>query len=544
MKKCSYLAKLFLLCLSVGVLAAQEPLDMSKLMVQPTDTWPMYNGDYSGRRFSSLTSINTNTVKSLSLAWTYKMEQGSGGASRFGSRISATPLQINGVLYFTVPNHVWAVDARTGRQIWDYTWQSKGGFVLGQRGASVYNGTLYFETSDCNLVALSIRDGKEKWHVPIADLDLMYYGSTPPTVIHNHVMVGISGDDLDTPGYIEAHDPETGKLQWRWYAHPNPGEPEAKSWPNEDAMFHGGGTTWVPGTYDPELNLYFVGTGNAQPVINGSGRPGANLYTACIVAINPDTGKLAWYFQPNPHDTHDWDAVQTPVLFDGVINGKKRKLLAQASRNGWFFVLDRATGKAILSKPFAHQNWASGVDEKGQPIPNEAQMPKRNGALVSPDQGGAANWPPPSFSPMTGLFYVNASDAYSIYYVYDNSAKPEGWAGNDRGGYGKEILRAIDYKTGNVKWEHEWPSFGIKSGVLTTAGNLLFVGDPSNNIIAFNSTTGAILWHAGLQSPVTNAPITYTLDGTQYVLVAGGDSLYAFALQSQTSTRASATGPK
>jgi alcohol dehydrogenase (cytochrome c) len=289
--------------------------------------------------------------------------------------------------------------------------------------------------------------------------------------------------------------------------------------------------TWVPGTYDPELNLYYFGTGNAQPVINGKARPGANLYTACIIALNPDTGKLVWYFQPNPHDTHDWDAVQTPVLFDGVINGQKRKLVAQASRDGWFFVLDRTNGKALVSVPFAKQNWASGVDAKGQPIPNEAKVTVGNGILVAPNQGGAANWPPPSFDPMTGLFYVNATDAYSIYYVFDDTAKPEGWAGNDRGGWSQEVLRAIDYKTGKIRWNHTWPSTGGRSGVLTTAGGLVFVGDPSTNIVALNAATGAILWHAPLAASVTNGPMTYELSGQQYLVFAAGDTLHAFTLK-------------
>jgi alcohol dehydrogenase (cytochrome c) len=242
---------------------------------------------------------------------------------------------------------------------------------------------------------------------------------------------------------------------------------------------------------------------------------------------------MAWYFQPNPHDSHDWDAVQTPVLFDGEIKGQKRKLLAQASRNGWFFVLDRTNGKAIVSIPFAKQNWASHVDAKGQPVPDPEKMAKVNGVLTAPNQGGAANWPPPSFDPMTGLFYINAIDAYSIYYVFDNSAKPEGWAGNDRGGWSQETLKAIDYKTGAVRWSHKWPASGGRSGVLTTAGGLLFAGDPSSNFVALNAATGAILWHAGLTSSVGNGPMTYELDGQQYVVVAAGDTLYAFTVWAQ-----------
>jgi acido-empty-quinoprotein group A len=513
------------------VLFGQGALDPAKLLQQPTDTWPTYNGDYSGRRFSPLTKINDSNVKSLSLAWTYRVVVASAasGGGFGGTRIAATPLEVNGVLYFTVPNHVWAIDARTGQELWHYDWQTKGGNTIGNRGAAISGTTLYFETPDCNLVALNIADGKERWSTGICNMDLMNYGTVAPVIIKNHVMVGVSGDDLDIPGYVESHDPETGALQWRWYTHPNPGDPEAATWPNEEAMMHGGGMTWVPGTYDPDLNLYYFGTGNAQPVINGRARPGTNLYTACIIALNPDTGKLAWYFQPNPHDTHDWDAVQTPVLFDGEINGQKRKLVAQASRDGWFFVLDRTNGKAVVSTPYAKANWASGIDAKGSPIPNPDKMAQDNGALVAPAQSGAANWPPPSFDPATGLFYVDAADEYSIYYIFDDNPKPEGWAGNDRGGWTQAVLRALDYKTGKVRWSHEWPSSGAgRSGVLTTAGNLLFVGDPANNVVALNAATGAVLWHAGLGATVTNAPMTYELDGHQYVVVAAGDTLYGF----------------
>ncbi len=506
---------------------AQAPLDPARLLLQPTDTWPMYNGDYSGRRFSSLKKINETTVKNLQLAWSFRA---SGPPALRSARIEATPLQVDGVLYFTVPTMVWAVDARTGVELWNFHWDNKGGNLIGNRGVAMYKDTLYFETADCNLVALDNKTGKEKWHTPIGSLEEMYYASTAPMVVKDHVIVGISGDDFDIPGYIESHDLATGKLQWRWYSHPNPGDPEAATWPNEDAMMHGGGMTWVPGTYDPELNLYYVGTGNAQPVIAGDSRLGANLYTGSIVALNPDTGKLAWYFQPNPHDTHDWDAVQTPILFNGTIEGKERKLLAQASRNGWFFVLDRTTGKALVTQPFTKQNWTSGVNAQGQPIPNAKKDPQGDGALVSPNQAGAANWPPPSFSPATGLFYVNSMDAYSEYYVFDADGKPEGWAGNDRGGWSQVALRAIDYKTGKIKWSHTYPTGTNRSGILSTAGNLVFAGDTSTNFIAFNAQTGAIVWHAGLGAPLINGAITYDLDGHQYLVTSAGDTLYAFVL--------------
>jgi len=296
-------------------------------------------------------------------------------------------------------------------------------------------------------------------------------------------------------------------------------------------MKHGGGMTWGTTTYDPQLNLIYFGTGNPQPVIAGKGRPGDNLYTESIVAVNPDTGKFKWAFQSSPHDTHDWDAIQTPVLIDGVIDGKPRKLLAQASRNGYFFVLDRETGKNVVTTTFAKTNWAKGLDAKGQPIPDPAKEPQLDGALVSPNQAGAANWPPPSFSPSTGLFYVNATNAYSVYYIYDNEAKPEGWGGNDRGGHSESMLEGIDYKTGKVKWSHKWEGpGGPRNGVLSTAGNLVFASDMSNNFVALNATTGEPLWHCTLNTGMSNAPISYELDGTQYVVIAAGDTMYAFAM--------------
>jgi len=427
-------------------------------------SWPTYNGDYSGRRYSSLAQINASNINQLSLAWIHRASTGERQAAGGGNAavtIKGTPIELNGVLYFTAPDHVWALDARNGRELWHYAWKSKGGWHIGNRGAAVWGGNLYFETPDCNLVSLNLKDGKERWHREICDLEQFYYGSVAPVVVKNHVIVGVSGDDLDIPGYIESHDPETGDLQWRWYAHPNPGDPEAKTWPSVEAMLHGGGMTWVPGTYDPELNLYYFSTGNPQPVIAGKARQGDNLYTECIIALNPDTGKMQWYFQPSPHDTHDWDAVQTPVLIDSEIGGQSRKLLAQASRNGWLFVVDRITGKNILSSEYVKTNWAKGVDAKGQPVPNPAKQPQPDGALVSPNQGGAANWPPPSYSPETGLFYVNAARAFSVYYIYDDDDdKPEGWGGNDRSGFSEGMIQAIDVKTGKVAWSHKWPNGG------------------------------------------------------------------------------------
>ncbi len=344
-------------------------------------------------------------------------------------------------------------------------------------------------------------------------------------------MVGVSGDDLDIPGYLDSRDPETGDLQWRWYTVPQkPGDPGLNTWPSLDAAKHGGGMTWVPSTYDPELNLVYVGTGNPQPVIAGKAREGDNLFTESIVALHLDTGKMAWYFQCSPHDTHDWDAVQTPILIDGEIDGKPRKLLAQASRNGYFFVLDRVTGKNIVTSQFVKTNWAKGVKPNGEPIPDPAKMPQIDGALVSPNQGGAVNWPPSSFDPQTGLFYVNATRAYSEYYIFDTDEKPEGWGGNDRGGWAESMLQALDYKTGKICWSHKWEGSGIRSGVLSTAGGLVFAGDPANNLVALNAKTGDPLWHANLGEAMSNGPMTYELDGSQYVVVGAGDTLYGFIM--------------
>ncbi len=501
----------------------QGSLDPAKLLQPPTDAWPTYSGDYTGRRFSPLRKINSSNVNNLSLAWLYRIPAGLSAGS-----IKGTPIEVNGVMYLTIPDHVWAIDARTGRELWHHVHQSKGGIHLGNRGVGIYGNWLYFETPDCDLVSLNLKDGKERWHKSICDLDQMYYASVAPVIVKNHVLVGVSGDDLDIPGYFEARDPETGDVQWHWSVTPKKGEPGSETWPDSEAAEHGGGMTWGTTTYDPELNLIYLGTGNPQPVVAGKGRKGDNLYTASIVALNPDTGKLVWHFQPSPHDTHDWDNIEVPVLYDGVIDGRKYKLLSMACRNGWFFALDRTTGKALVSKEYVRTNWAKGIDAKGQPIPNPAKEPQIDGSLVSPNQGGAANWPPPTFDPDTGLFYVNAARAYSVWYLYDMDDKPEGWGGTDRGGWSEYLLQAIDYKTGNIKWSHKWEGPGGRSGLLSTAGNLLFAGDVAGNFVALNAATGNPLWHANLSSSVSNAPITYELDGMQYVVVAANDLLFGF----------------
>jgi alcohol dehydrogenase (cytochrome c) len=299
-------------------------------------------------------------------------------------------------------------------------------------------------------------------------------------------------------------------------------------------MGHGGGMTWLPGTYDKELNLLYWGTGNPNPVYAGQGRKGSNLWTCSIVALHLDTGKLAWYFQASPHDTHDWDNVETPVLFDANVDGQPRKLLAQAARNGYFFVLDRVTGENLISKPFVPLNWSKGVDKRGQPIPDPAKEPTVDGSLLTIPGGGGTNWLPPSFSPETGLFYVNATRGYSLVYLTDTDERPEGYGGSARGLWSEHVLEAIDYKTGNVAWSHAYPASGGPGlggpGILTTAGDLLFTGDYAGNLIAFAPKDGTILWHFPMTQSLSNGPETYMLADKQYLVVGAGDTLFAFAL--------------
>jgi alcohol dehydrogenase (cytochrome c) len=444
---------------------------------------------------------------------------------------------VNGVLYFSAPDHVWAIDARTGREIWHYFWRTKGGIHIGNRGVGMYGNWLYFLTPDNYFVSLDAATGKERWHKEIASVKREYFSTNAPIVIGNRVLIGVGGDSLDVPGYLEARDPEAGEVIWRWNTTPRPGEPGAETWPDEYSMLHGGGMPWLPGTYDPDLNLYYVGTGNANPVLAGQSRAGDNLWTCSIVALNVETGKMAWYYQATPHDTHDWDAAQTPVLIDGVIDGQPRKLLAQANRNGYYFLLDRTTGKHILTtKHIESLNWTLGVNANGQPIPNPAKEASVPGTLVSPDTNGATNWPPPSFNPDTGLLYVGTSQSFSVFYLTDTDPRPQGWGAAERsvGNLGN-ALKAIDYRTGKVRWSRPLAFTAgtggqAAMGLLSTAGRLLFGNDGGGNFVAYDPTTGKPLWHAGLGVNTSNGPQTFMLDGRQYIVVGAGDSLFAFAL--------------
>jgi acido-empty-quinoprotein group A len=512
----------------IGSSAAQM-LSPGKLLELPRDTWPTYNGDYSGRRHSPLDQINSSTVNGLALRWMYRITNVGAQRGVGSPTIKSTPLMVNGILYFTIPDHVWAVE-----ELWRYDWVDKGGHLVGNRGVGMYGNWLYFMGPDGWFVSLNAKDGKERWRKKVADEKLQYFTTMAPMIVRNHIIIGVGGDAMDVPGYLESRNPETGELEWRWNSEPRKGEPGAETWPNQGAMEHGGGMTWLPGTYDPELNLLYWGTGNPNPVFAGQGRKGTNLWTCSIVALNPDTGKLVWYFQASPHDTHDWDNVETPVLFDAKVNGKPRKLLAQAARNGFFFVLDRTTGKNVVTAPFVGTNWAKGVDQSGQPIPDPNKEPKVDGSLINIPGSGGTNWMPPSLDPDLGLFYVNATRGYSVTYLTDTDERPEGYGGAGRGLWTQHVLEAIDCQTGKIRWSHPYPTVGGAGlggpGILSTAGKVLFTGDYSGNLIAYASDSGKALWHFRMTSSLGNGPMSYEMNGTQYLVAGAGDTLYAFAL--------------
>jgi alcohol dehydrogenase (cytochrome c) len=506
-----------LIALACCGLVMAQGLDPAALLKPSSDSWPTYHGDYSGQRHSRLTQITPANVHQMTLAWAFQTGQ--------AQQIKATPILVNGVLYVTTPDNIWALDARTARQLWRYTYPANQGFHIGHRGAAVYKDFVYLTTPDAHLVALDAKTGKVRWDVVIADAKRGFWSTNAPLVIRNHLLVGVAGDFDNLPGILKSFDPETGTLQWTFYSTPPPGTPDS---PSGGAT---GGQMWMTGTYDPELNLFYVGTGNPTPVLNGPARPGDNPWTCSIVALNPDTGKLVWGFQASPHDTHDWDAAEVPVLVDGTFNGAPRKMVMQASRNGYFFVLDRTSGKSLLTTSFATVNWAKGVDKLGRPIPNPEKEPARDGRLVAPNEAGATNYRSPSFDRQTGLLIVSAQDAYGIYFF-----KPEhgayGWAGANYPVWGRGVLRAIDYQTGKVRWNHDLGDGPSGAGVLTTESGLTFTGDSVGNALALRTSDGTTLWHSGI-GRVGNSPVTYELDGRQFVLLGGGSALYAFALPTQ-----------
>ena len=552
---------------SIGLAARTETgLDPATILKPLADSWPTYSGDYSGKRYSSLTQVNQTTVKNLSLAWLSRGfvegsgptgrgnvtgPAGGGGGGRGGggvplivggegsgayngggpARITGTILMVDGVLYATSPDNLWAVDARDGTILWQYYWKTRGGTHTGHRGVGMWHDYLFMETHDNYLLKIDSRTGKEIWRIEISPFDQQYFSSMAPIVIGDHVIVG-TGNDLDAPGYLQSYDPETGKRQWILYTVPmNAGDPGIETWPSLEAARHGGAQPWVPGAYDPETHLYIFGTGNPTPAYTPAGRGvGVGLFTCSLVAVNVDTGKMAWYYQTSPRDMHDWDSAQTPILIDTTIDGRPRKLVSTAARNGYFFTVDRITGEPVASGKYSlAANWATGLDAKGRPILNPEKVATVPGAIVS---GSATNWPPPAYSPDTGLFYVPENNSLSIEYLIDADPRGSMGLGGVQGGGGVtpgHFVTAIDPKTAKVVWRHPLTGGGGATGMLTTAGRLVFAGDGAGNLVAFDAATGKPLWHARLGS-VTNAPQTYMLDGKQYVLASSGDALVAFVL--------------
>lgn len=498
--------------------AAAQEVDPAMLLKPPVDSWPSYHGDYSGRRHSALTQITPQNVHQLTLAWVFQ----TGGTQQ----IKGTPILVNGVIYLTTPDNLWAIDARTARTIWRYTYPANDGFHIGHRGVAVYKDSVFMTTPDAHLIAFEARTGKIKWNVEIADSRKGYWSTNAPLIIRNHLIVGVAGDFDNLPGILRSFDADSGKPQWTFYSTPPLGT---------DGSIAGGATggqMWMTGTYDPDLNLLYVGTGNPTPVLNGAARPGDNKWTCSIVALNPDTGQLAWGYQVSPHDTHDWDASEVPVLVDATINGTPRKLLLQASRNSYYFALDRTTGRNIVTSTFATANWAKGLDAEGRPIPNPDKEPARDGRLVAPDEAGGTNYRSPSFDPATGLLVVSAHDAYGLYFTKDEHGN-YGWAGASPNLYGRGYLRAIEFATGRIRWSKDLHGGAGAAGVLTTTTGLAFTGDSQNSAMALRTSDGTTLWRSGI-GRVNNSPITYELDGRQYMLMGGGTALYAFALPTTT----------
>jgi alcohol dehydrogenase (cytochrome c) len=548
------------LLLAPAVLMGQgrglEPEDLLKPL---KDSWPTYNGDYSGRRYSALSLINRNSVKHLSLAWASRLTagmgnagpggrrgfggggapvivggEGSGDLAQGGGSIKASALEVDGVIYITMPDNAWAVDARTGRELWHYFWKTRGGTHIGNRGVAMWHNYLFMETPDDYLVSLDARTGKERWHKTIADLDQGYFSTPAPIVVGNHVLVG-TGNDIDAPGFLQSYEPETGELQWTYYTVPmKKGDPGLDTWASLDAARHGGGQTWIPGAYDPETHLYIFGTGNPTPAYTtGLRGEGDNLFTCALVAVNVDTGKMAWYFQTSPHDMHDYDSAQTPVLVDGTFNGKPRKMVVTAARNGYYFTLDRVTGERLVTSKYGTDtNWASGLNKFGGPQHDPGKDPTIAGSLVSPTSGGTINWEPPAYSPQTGFFYVPEDNGYSLFYLTDVDPRGSmGLGGKEEVGVGngQNYLTAIDYKTGKAAWRHPLYGNGVGGGLLTTAGGLLFGADGTGNLVAYDAANGKPLWNTRIGG-LSNAPQTYMLDGKQYLTAATGDMLWCFVL--------------
>jgi alcohol dehydrogenase (cytochrome c) len=518
---------------NAALLASQVSFDPGTMGSSPVTSWPTFNGDYSGERYTKLTQIDPANVDHLVQSWIFKITEVRAQRGAPVPIIKCTPLLVGSLLYITIPDHVFALNARTGKEVWRYDWVDHGGHLVGQRGVGIWKSTVFFLTPDNWLIALDANNGHELWKKNYADARKQYFSTSAPLIVENHVIVGVGGDAMDMPGFLDSFDPMTGALQWTWWSTPRKGDPALKTWPNEAASDHGGGMTWMPGTYDPELNLLYWPTGNTNPVFAGQGRPGANLWTESIVALDADSGKLKWYFQVSPHDTHDFDNTTAPILFDRVIDGRPHKLLAQAARNGFLVTLDRETGKKLIVKPYVPLDYVSGLSPEGEPIPIPDKDPTVGGSI---NIVNATNWQAPAYSPQSGFMYVNAVEGKAIYYLTDDSEKPSGYGGTGVSiGHEERVLKAIDPLTGKVAWEHRYPNLDdapttLGPSILAAVTNLLITGDDQKNVIIYSADRGQVLWHHELTANESGGVISYMLDGKQYLVFGAGDSLYAWSL--------------
>lgn len=512
--------------LPAPLVTAQEILDG---LTPDGSRWLTFGGNYSNQRHSPLTQITPANVNRLVPQWTFQ----TGTLGNF----ETTSLLRDNVLYVTGPQNVaWALDARTGRQIWRYRRELPPNLTaccgLVNRGFGMLGDKLFMVTLDAHLLALDMKTGAVVWDATMQDYKTGYASTIAPIVVKNKVIVGVAGGEFGIRGFIDAYEAQTGKRAWRFYTIPGPGEPGHETWAG-DSWKIGGAGVWVTGAYDPEQNLVFYGTGNPGPDYHSESREGDNLYSTSLVALDADTGQLRWHYQFTPHDVHDWDATEVPVLADITIAGQPRKVVMFANRNGFYYTLDRTTGKVIAAKPFVTTTWAKEIGRDGRPIEFPGHTPNEKGEVTCPDITGGTNFWPPTFDPGTRTFFVNAREACMTYYAWKPEYKPgdrfTGGAGQ-RGQPAYGALRAIDPATGERKWEFRYltPS---TAGLLTTASGLIFSGDAEGNLLALDSRNGKLLWRYQMGAAMHGtSPTTYMLDGRQHLLVPAGTTLTAWAL--------------
>lgn len=493
--------------------------------------WRTYGLNDAGWRYSELKQIDTGNIPQLAPAWIFQ--------SGLGGVMETTPLVDGSLMYITGPsNHAYALDLRTGKPMWHYSkTPPKGlGLCCGEvnRGFAMSGDKLFKVSIENHLVALDKKTGAVVWDTEIADYKKGYTGTVAPIVVKNLVVTGTAGGEFGIRGFIDAYDAGTGKRVWRFYTVAAPGEPGGDTW-NGDTWQRGGASTWITGTYDPELNLIYWGTGNPGPDMNGDVRPGDNLYSCSVVALDADTGKLKWHYQFTPHDTHDWDAISDPVLVNLDMHGRRVKALIQANRNGFFYTLDRTNGKMLVAKPYSKVSWASGIGEDGRPKPIAGQEPTEEGTVSCPGLGGGHNWQATAYSPQTGLYYFGQTDGCQVYYKMTHEAIVGAWyqlstVDDAKGKSTSGSVVAIDPTTGEAKWRYEMLS-APSGGMLATAGGLVFTGDPYGYVIALDARTGKVLWKFQTGAQIAAPPITYTFEGRQYIAVAAGSSVIAFGLR-------------